>query len=87
LTEFNPTLVIFERSWVLDNVVFSPHSAGSNLTSEAAVANRCLESILAVSRGERPGEDYLLNPEVLLPGRGRLLAHQAERHAYPHGNG
>ncbi len=71
----------------LDNVVFSPHSAGSNLTSEAAVANRCVESILAVSRGESPGEEYLLNPEVLLPGRGRLWAHQAERHAHPHGDG
>ncbi len=53
----------------LDNVVFSPHSAGSNLTSEAAVADRCVDSILAVARGESPGSEYLLNPEVLRSGR------------------
>jgi phosphoglycerate dehydrogenase-like enzyme len=61
----------------LDNLVFSPHSAGSNLRSEAAVANRCVESILAVSRGESPGEEYLLNPEVLQPGHGRMSARRA----------
>jgi D-3-phosphoglycerate dehydrogenase len=53
----------------LDNVLFSPHSAGSNLTSEAAVGNRCVDSILAVAQGESPGSGYLLNPEVLRPGR------------------
>ena len=56
----------------LDNVVFSPHSAGSNLTSEAAVANRCVDSILAVARGKSPGEEYLLNPQVLRKGWGRM---------------
>jgi phosphoglycerate dehydrogenase-like enzyme len=61
----------------LDNVVFSPHSAGSNLTSEAAVTNRCVDSILAVARGESPGEEYLLNPEVLQPGRGRMTGRQS----------
>lgn len=61
----------------LDTVVFSPHSAGSNLTSEAAVANRCVDSILAVARKESPGEEYLLNREVLQPGRGRMSGHQA----------
>ncbi len=61
----------------LDSVVFSPHSAGSNLTSEAAVANRCVDSILAVARGKSLGEEYLLNPEVLQTGRGHLSGHQA----------
>ncbi len=61
----------------LDTVVFSPHSAGSNLTSEAAVGNRCVDSILAVARGESPGTEYLLNSEVLHPGRGRMSGRQA----------
>ncbi len=61
----------------LDNVVFSPHSAGSNLTSEAAVASRCVDSILAVARGESPGLEYVLNPEVLQPGSGRMSGRQA----------
>jgi len=56
----------------LNNVIFSPHSAGSNLTSEAAVANRCVDSILAVARGESPGEEYFLNPEVMRKGWGRM---------------
>lgn len=61
----------------LDNVIFSPHSAGSNLTSEATVANRCVDSILAVARGKSPGEEYLLNPEVLRAGQGRMSGRQA----------
>lgn len=61
----------------LDNVIFSPHSAGSDLTSEAAVANRCVDSILAVAGGKSPGEEFLLNPEVLQPGRGRMSEDQA----------
>lgn len=56
----------------LDNVLLSPHTAGSNQTSEAAMANRCIGSILAVARGESPGSEYLLNPEAL--GRGRVGA-------------
>jgi D-3-phosphoglycerate dehydrogenase len=35
----------------LANVVLSSHSAGSNATSEAAGANRCIDSILAMARG------------------------------------
>ena len=61
----------------LDNVIFSPHSAGSNLTSEAAVANCCVDSILAVARGKSPGQEYLLNPEVLQPGQARMSGGQA----------
>lgn len=61
----------------LDTVVVSPHSAGSNLTSEAAVGNRCVDSILAVARGESPGSEYLLNSEVLHPGRSATSGHEA----------
>ena len=56
----------------LDNVVLSPHSAGLNLRSEEAVGKRCVESILAIARGDNPGAEYLLNPEVLKPGRSVL---------------
>ena len=54
----------------LDNVVLSPHCAGSNATSEAAVANRCIDSIVERARGVGPGPEYLLNPEALRSGRG-----------------
>jgi D-3-phosphoglycerate dehydrogenase len=49
----------------LDNVVLTPHSTGMDETAEAAMANRCIDSILALSRGERPGTEYLLNASVL----------------------
>lgn len=54
----------------LDNVLTSPHAAGMDLTAEAAMANRCIDSILALARGESPGLEYLLNPEALRSGRG-----------------
>jgi len=53
----------------LDNVVLSPHVAGSDLPTEVLVANRCTDSIVAIARGENPGSEYLLNPEVLETGR------------------
>jgi phosphoglycerate dehydrogenase-like enzyme len=49
----------------LDNVVFLPHSSGMDETAEAAMANRCIDSILAYAQGEHPGAEYLLNPSVL----------------------
>ena len=49
----------------LDNVLLAPHAAGMNVTAEAAMANRCIDSILALARGEHPGELYVLNPDVL----------------------
>ena len=49
----------------LDNVVLSPHIAGADLPTEVRVADRCIESISALARGENPGSEYLLNPEVL----------------------
>ena len=49
----------------LDNVLLAPHAAGMNVTAEAAMANRCIDSILALARGEHPGEAYVLNPDAL----------------------
>ena len=49
----------------LDNVVFLPHSSGMDDTGEAGMANKCIDSILAFSRGEHPGAEYVLNPTVL----------------------
>ncbi len=54
----------------LDNVLLSPHCAGSNKTSEAAVVNRCIDSIVERARGVGPGPEYLLNPEVFRSERG-----------------
>lgn len=54
----------------LDNVILSPHVAGGDLPTEARVANRCIDSIIALARGESPGSEYLLNPEVLQAGGG-----------------
>jgi phosphoglycerate dehydrogenase-like enzyme len=51
----------------LDNVVLSPHVAGVDETSEVAMANRAIDAILAVRRGERPAPECLVNPEVF-PG-------------------
>ena len=36
--------------------------------AEAAMMNRCIESILAVAAGRSPGAEYLVNPEVLSQG-------------------
>ena len=49
----------------LDNVILTPHSTGMDVTAEHAMANRCIDSILAVSRGENPGDEYVLNPDAL----------------------
>lgn len=49
----------------LDNVILTPHSTGMDVTGEHAMANRCIDSILAMSRGENPGDEFVLNPEVL----------------------
>jgi D-3-phosphoglycerate dehydrogenase len=49
----------------LDNVVLLPHSSGMDDTGEAAMANKCIDSILAFYNGEHPGAEYVLNPQVL----------------------
>jgi len=53
----------------LGNVVLSPHQAGDDLTSEAAVMGRCIESIVAMARGRHPGAEYIVNPAALKDGR------------------
>lgn len=49
----------------LPNVLLTPHSTGMDVTSEHAMANRCIDSILAWRRGQDPGQPYVLNPEVV----------------------
>ena len=49
----------------LDNVILTPHSTGMDVTGEHAMANRCIDSILACWRGENPGDEFVLNPEAL----------------------
>lgn len=65
-------LDVFEREpltssplFALDNVIVSPHMAGIDLTSEAAMADRAIDAILAVRRGQAPARECLLNPEAL----------------------
>lgn len=48
----------------LPNVVLTPHSTGMDETGEVAMANRCIEAILAVARGDFPGAEYVLNPSA-----------------------
>jgi D-3-phosphoglycerate dehydrogenase len=54
----------------LDNVILTPHSTGMDVTAEHAMANRCIDSILARWRGENPGDEYVLNPTALDAKRG-----------------
>jgi phosphoglycerate dehydrogenase-like enzyme len=65
-------LDVFEREpltasplFGLDNVILSPHVAGIDFTSEAAMANRAIDSILAVWQGGAPAKECLQNPEAL----------------------
>ncbi len=52
----------------LDNVVCLPHATGMDDNGEVGMASRCVASILALARGEHPGEGFVLNPETLPPG-------------------
>jgi D-3-phosphoglycerate dehydrogenase / 2-oxoglutarate reductase len=49
----------------LEQVVLTPHVAGMSAASLRAMADRCVESILAVLGGSDPGQGLVLNPEVL----------------------
>jgi phosphoglycerate dehydrogenase-like enzyme len=51
--------------FALDNVILSPHLAGIDETSEAAMANLAIDAILAVRRGETPARESLVNPDAL----------------------
>jgi D-3-phosphoglycerate dehydrogenase len=71
-------LDVFEREpltasplFGLDNVILSPHIAGVDLTSEAAMANRAIDSILAVWQGQSPPSECFLNPQALAAARAR----------------
>jgi D-3-phosphoglycerate dehydrogenase / 2-oxoglutarate reductase len=49
----------------LANVVMAPHCAGSSIDAIAAMADRCVDNVLALLQGRDPGADYVLNPEVI----------------------
>lgn len=49
----------------LENVVFLPHSSGMDDNGELGMATKCIDSILAYSRGKHPGEELVLNASVL----------------------
>jgi D-3-phosphoglycerate dehydrogenase len=49
----------------LENVVLTPHMAGLDLGAEATLADRCVQSILAVAEGRSPGAEYVLNADAL----------------------
>ena len=49
----------------LDNVILSPHVAGIDETSEVAMADRAIDAILAVWRGDAPPRECVVNPEAL----------------------
>lgn len=49
----------------LDNVVLTPHVAGLSDWAIENMAARCVDTVLAVCRGEDPGASLLLNPEVM----------------------
>jgi D-3-phosphoglycerate dehydrogenase len=53
----------------LEQVVLTPHVAGVSAASLRAMADRCVESALAVLDGNDPGPGLVVNPEVL-PARG-----------------
>jgi D-3-phosphoglycerate dehydrogenase / 2-oxoglutarate reductase len=50
----------------LDNVILSPHTAASDLKTEALMGNRCIDHILVMWSGGRPDGDCVLNPETLV---------------------
>jgi D-3-phosphoglycerate dehydrogenase len=53
----------------LENVLYSPHVAGIDDTSLAAMAAMAAESVVAVLRGETPPAERIVNPAVLVTPR------------------
>lgn len=49
----------------LDNVLLTPHCAGTSTRSLVDMLDRCVSSILDLRAGRNPGDEYLLNPEVV----------------------
>ncbi len=49
----------------LANVVLTPHCAGGSISAVGMMTERCVDNVLALKGGRSPGDQYLLNPEVL----------------------
>ena len=49
----------------LTNVILTPHCAGGSISAVGMMAERCVDNVLALIAGRSPGDEYLLNPEVL----------------------
>ena len=49
----------------LSNVILTPHCAGGSISAVALMTERCVDNILAIRDGRSPGDEFLLNPEVL----------------------
>ena len=49
----------------LANVVLTPHCAGGSVDAVIAMTERAVDQILAIKAGRHPGDDQLLNPEIL----------------------
>ena len=49
----------------LRNVVLTPHCAGGSVPAAVAMTERSVDQILALAAGRSPGDQDLLNPEVL----------------------
>ena len=49
----------------LSNVILTPHCAGGSISAVALMTERCVDSVLAIREGRSPGDEFLLNPEVL----------------------
>jgi D-3-phosphoglycerate dehydrogenase len=49
----------------LSNVILTPHCAGGSISAVALMTERCVDNVLALKDGRSPGDQYLLNPEVL----------------------
>jgi phosphoglycerate dehydrogenase-like enzyme len=49
----------------LPNVILTPHCAGGSISAVGLMTERCVDNVLAVKERRSPGDQYLLNPEVL----------------------
>jgi phosphoglycerate dehydrogenase-like enzyme len=49
----------------LSNVILTPHCAGGSISAVGLMTERCVDNVLAVKERRSPGDQYLLNPEVL----------------------
>ena len=47
------------------NVLYAPHWGSQTGDADARAARRCVDSVIAIADGTSPGDEYLLNPEVV----------------------